>query len=159
MVRGFFYLSGSKSLCAVAYIGRHGTEKPSERRHGMNKTQAEQISRMRGEGLGYQKVADALGISINTVKSFCRRNSLMAVDGGRCPECGSALIQTEGVKHRRFCSDYCRMAWWNAHPEAMRHGSVRTVACAHCGRAFTAHGSRERKYCSQECYRSARSGR
>jgi endogenous inhibitor of DNA gyrase (YacG/DUF329 family) len=128
----------------------------------MSKAQKERITRMRGRGESYTAIATALGISINTVKSFCRRNGLGATpaqESDRCPQCGASLVHTEGAKRKRFCSDRCRMAWWNAHPEAVSHVAVRTVACAHCGKLFTAHGSRERRYCSQECYRAARAGR
>jgi endogenous inhibitor of DNA gyrase (YacG/DUF329 family) len=128
----------------------------------MNKMQKGQIETMRTGGESYTAIASALGISVNTVKSFCRRNGLGAAahaDNGRCPQCGAMLTHTEGAKKRRFCSDRCRMAWWNTHPEAMRHGDARMAVCAHCGREFTAHGSRKRKYCSQECYRAARAGR
>ena len=34
------------------------------------------ITRLRQAGYSYKEIADALKISINTVKSFCRRNGL-----------------------------------------------------------------------------------
>jgi len=42
----------------------------------MKYLQKEQITQMRSEGFSYAKIAAALGISENTVKSFCRRNNL-----------------------------------------------------------------------------------
>ena len=38
--------------------------------------QREQIIKLRAAGNGYGKIAQELGISPNTVKSFCRRNAI-----------------------------------------------------------------------------------
>ena len=42
----------------------------------MNELQKEKIIEFRQLGLSYSKIADALGISINTIRIFCRRNNL-----------------------------------------------------------------------------------
>lgn len=42
----------------------------------MTEGQKTQIANLRGEGYGYVRIAQALGISENTVKSFCRRKKL-----------------------------------------------------------------------------------
>lgn len=52
-----------------------------------------------------------LGISINTVKSYCRRNN---VNKSVCKNCGKVVEQTLGRKEKKFCGDACRMAWWKA---------------------------------------------
>lgn len=39
-------------------------------------TQRHEINRLRIEGTGYIRIANELDISINTVRSFCRRNGL-----------------------------------------------------------------------------------
>ena len=39
------------------------------------------------------------------------------------------------------------MAWWNAHPEAVNHKSLREFTCQTCGRCFESYGKRERKFC------------
>lgn len=75
----------------------------------MTDRQKQQIIRLRKEGFGYTAVANKVGISKDTVKSFCRRNGLageMAAAQGDsvpgCRECGKPLQQTEGMKpHRR----------------------------------------------------------
>lgn len=41
----------------------------------MKDEEKRQIISLRRNGAGYGKIADVLGISINTVKSFCRRHS------------------------------------------------------------------------------------
>ncbi|WP_460001212.1 helix-turn-helix domain-containing protein [Paradesulfitobacterium aromaticivorans] len=126
----------------------------------MTYQQKETIKQMRSEGFSYSKIADKLGISENTVKSFCRRNNLGGIgvcnasqdDGIRCCQCGMPLTYTVGVKQKRFCSDRCRMAWWNTHPEAVRRKAFYPFTCAHCGTAFESYGNKRRKYCSRACY-------
>lgn len=42
----------------------------------MTYNQREQIKKLRAAGTGYGEIAQAPGISANTVKSFCRRNAI-----------------------------------------------------------------------------------
>jgi endogenous inhibitor of DNA gyrase (YacG/DUF329 family) len=126
----------------------------------MNTAQKEQIRQMRMNGMTYGKVAIQLGLSTNTVKSYCQRNHL----GGRktvhekngCKQCGKEIQQTPHRKEKKFCSDKCRIDWWNAHPEKIQHRSVQTFICPVCGIYFTAYSSKNRKYCSRICYGKAR---
>jgi endogenous inhibitor of DNA gyrase (YacG/DUF329 family) len=126
----------------------------------MVRTPKEEIIRMRGEGHSYSMIAATLGISENTVKSFCRRNRLGGVAGthadkreGRfCRQCGKVLTASPQSKTKRFCSDKCRMAWWKAHPEAVARKAVYKLVCEHCGEAFESYGNKKRKYCSRACY-------
>ncbi len=76
-----------------------------------------QIIKLRAEGNGYGKIARTLGISLNTVKSFCRRNDVragMTVDAPvteysgentTCPNCGTPIRQIAGQKKKKFCCD------------------------------------------------------
>lgn len=99
----------------------------------MNNLQKEQIVILRANGESYSKIADVLGISINTIKSFCRRNNLGGVASAGtkqegdalCNQCGAPLKQIAGKKQKRFCSNKCRMAWWNSHPEKINRIAVR----------------------------------
>jgi endogenous inhibitor of DNA gyrase (YacG/DUF329 family) len=124
----------------------------------MKDLQKSKIEYMRKSGSSYSIIADKLGLSINTVKSYCRRNGLGTVvqadqqDENLCLKCGAPLVHTPRAKRRKFCSDECRMAWWNEHPEAVKHKNTRTVVCGYCGHQFTVFGKRERKYCSRACY-------
>lgn len=126
----------------------------------MTQQQKEKIIQMRRDGVSYSKISSAIGISENTVKSFCRRNNLgksytgtgLQKDGVFCRQCGTPLTHTAGAKQKRFCSDKCRMGWWNAHPEAVRRKAIYTFTCAHCGAAFESYGNKHRKYCSRVCY-------
>ena len=42
----------------------------------MNIQQKTEIASLRSQGFGYTKIAQALGLSKNTVKSYCKRNKL-----------------------------------------------------------------------------------
>lgn len=120
----------------------------------MTNEQRERITTMRQDGLGYIKIAQVLGLSENTVKSYCRRqNSLIAeVKTTRCEEC-RRLLDISRRKNRRFCSDSCRMKWWNKHPKP---DMLYTAICAYCGKEVHMRRKNERKYCSQQCYIAAR---
>ena len=126
----------------------------------MTYQEKEKIRNLRGEGISYSQIADTLGISQNTVKSFCRRNNLGGVGGNiisqadedHCLQCWLLLTHTKGAKKKRFCSDQCRMAWWNAHPQAVQRKAYYSVTCQTCGTVFESYGNKNRKYCSRACY-------
>jgi IS30 family transposase len=130
----------------------------------MSGLQKNEIARMRGEGMSYAKIASALGMSPNTVKSHCQRNRLGgALDTGDavmavCQNCGRTMAQRPGRKPKRFCSDACRMAWWKAHPERLSRKAVYALVCAGCGKPFESYGNKGCKYCSHACYVKARFG-
>lgn len=118
---------------------------------------------LRMEGLGYGAVAERLGLSENTVKSYCRRNHLTGVAAKEraevCRECGVPLASVPGRKGRKFCSEGCRRAWWRSHPELVHREAYYVLVCRHCGREFESYGNKRRKYCSHECYIRARFGK
>lgn len=114
---------------------------------------------MRRDGAGYGSIAMQLQISINTVKSFCRRHSLAArTDGAVCEQCGKPIAQNPGRKRKRFCCDACRNKWWNAHLELVKRKAVYTFTCPACGKEFTVYGNSHRKFCSHACYIAYRFG-
>ena len=134
--------------------------------------QKEQVRRMRTEGIGYSKIAARLGISENTIKSYCKRNNLGGVtvaskpdqcDAGKeacafCKNCGKPILHRLGVKSRKFCSDECRMVWWNSHPGQVSQKAVYHLECAGCKKPFDSYGNKHRKYCSHACYIKERFG-
>jgi len=132
----------------------------------MMQQQKETIIKMRRDGCSYSRIAADLSISENTVKSFCRRNNLGGAYVGRgvkkdvinCRQCGTTIAQTAGVKQKLFCSDNCRLAWWNDHPEAVNRKALYTFVCPKCSREFVSYGNRHRKYCSRFCYMKERFG-
>lgn len=133
----------------------------------MNQQQRELIIKLRTKGLSYGKIAEAVGLSANTVKSFCRRNptgkipikAATAVRPDHCPQCNSLLVQTSGHRQKRFCSDVCRRLWWAAHPEQMNRNAFYPMTCLRCGKSFLQYGTRPRKYCSRACYLAQRYGK
>jgi len=131
----------------------------------MTGKQKQQIETMRASGDSYAAIANALGVSENTIKSYCRRNGLATVyikkepatkSDGVCDCCGKPLTQTPGAKKKRFCSDKCRLAWWAKHPEAMNRKAVYRFVCPTCGTEFEAYGNANRRYCSRACSGMAR---
>ncbi len=137
----------------------------------MTENQKTRIADMRGEGYGCIKIAQMLGLSENTVKSFCRRKKLtgrtdavphMAVpvrDGQHfCLCCGVEVAQTPGRKEKKFCSDKCRNKWWNSHLDQVERKANYEFVCACCKKPFTAYGNAGRKYCSHACYVTDRFG-
>lgn len=133
----------------------------------MKAQQKEAIQHLRAEGQSYSRIAYLLGLSVNTVQSYCRRNNLggiALVEPERvaaiyCRHCGTMVKQTTGKKQKQYCSDQCRMAWWNAHPEAVNRKNVQHFTCETCGETFEGYGKRDRKYCSRACYGKAKAVR
>lgn len=115
--------------------------------------QKQNIIALRRDGEGYGQIAATVGISINTVKSFCRRHSLAAKKvASVCEQCGQSIEQNPGRKRKRFCCDACRNKWWNSHLELVKRKAVYTFTCPTCGEEFTVYGNRRRKFCSHACY-------
>ena len=130
----------------------------------MTNEQKTRILELRGMGYGYTEIAKTLGISRNTVKSFCRRirgaesACVFHESPGCCRECGKPLVQKEHVKKRMFCSPQCRKAWWKSHPERLNKKAVYRFRCAGCGKSFSAYGNSKRKFCTHKCYIKTRFG-
>ncbi len=136
----------------------------------MNSHEREQIITLRAAGQSYARIAGALNLSVNSVKSFCRRNALSGSAGSSvkhikaeaplgataCEQCSCPVQQTPGRKHKRFCSDACRTAWWNAHRTQVRWKTMHTFCCARCGMQFSRYGVTRRSFCSRSCASAAR---
>lgn len=136
----------------------------------MTADEKNRITSMRRAGVGYNKIAQELNISENTVKTFCRRNgltssmaqaepeSILVPTEKKCQLCGSPFIQYPGRKVKKFCSADCRNKYWNAHIGDEKRKAMETYICPRCGKQFYAYAGHGRKYCSHECYISARFG-
>lgn len=130
----------------------------------MTGEQKAKIVEYRGQGCSYKGISEILGISINTVTSFCRRAKLDGISAEikavvHCKNCGRLIKSKTGCKPKTFCSDACRQEWWNTHLEQVNRKAVYTFICLHCGRQFTAYGNQRRKYCSHGCYIADRFGK
>ena len=133
----------------------------------MNDTQKLQIQKLRAEGCSYGTISEKLGISINTIKTYCRRHGFGGVASNPVPTdekvhyclcCGVVVAQNSGRKEKKFCSDKCRNKWWNANLDKVNRKAQYDFVCAYCKKPFTAYGNKNRKYCSHECYISDRFG-
>ena len=129
----------------------------------MTTEQKQKIQDMRNQGLGYAKISEILGISPNTVKSYCRRNDLGGVRSlgtvtHACLFCGNEVKQNPGRKEKKYCNDNCRMAYWNSHQDKVERKAVYEFTCPYCGKPFKAYDNANRRYCSRLCYFTARYG-
>lgn len=130
----------------------------------MNDVEKKKIELMRLQGFGYKKISNDLDISINTVKSYCRRRNLVALDLEQkdfssmtyCKFCGEEIQQHEKRKKRVFCNQTCRTNYWTQNQSKINRKSVITQKCQVCGKDFCDYAKKERKYCSRGCYISSR---
>ena len=131
----------------------------------MTEEQKSEIMLLRRQGVGYKRIAVIMEISVETVKSYCRRNpeenatqpvipvGHKAILLSSCKHCGGPLQQMPRKRRREFCGSACRVAYWRAHPKKLQF-----QRCAGCGTLLPM-GSISRKYCSHACYIRHRFGR
>ena len=125
----------------------------------MTKQEIETLNLMRSHDKSATDIAIALGLSVNTVRSYIRRHPPKDTVEVGCRQCGKPVLQAKGRKAKYFCSDRCRNAWWNAHPEKVQRKAYYRLACRFCGKEFVSYGNKNRKYCSRLCYADARRSR
>ena len=137
----------------------------------MTTDEKNKIISLRRSGMSMAEVADELGLSRNTVKSFCRRQGLTG-DAETMPAvtitdtpfektcqcCGKPMVVYPGRKEKKFCSDKCRLRAWNSSLGKTRLDGMLEYSCPACGKVFYAYPNRKRKYCSHDCYVEARFG-
>ena len=120
----------------------------------MTNAEMKRIDVLQREGLGYRRIASMLNLPTNTVKSYCQRHPVMAVGSvvAGCKNCGADLGENAERYKKQFCSDSCRMAWWNQHRYLVRRKAERQVVCAQCGQTFSVYARPNQRFCSRECY-------
>ncbi|WP_085022389.1 RNA polymerase subunit sigma-70 [Anaerovibrio sp. JC8] len=126
----------------------------------MTNLEKRQVMDLREKGYGYIRISNELGISVNTIKSFCRRSLVSKTDDKHyCRCCGKEVEQTKGRKEKKFCSDSCRMKWWNRNLDKVDRRTYQSKSCPNCGSEFTVYGTfSKKKYCSHSCYIKFRFG-
>lgn len=125
----------------------------------MTKQEIATLNLMRSHDKSAADIAIALGLSVNTVRSYIRRHPPKDAVQVGCRQCGKPVLQVKGRKAKYFCSDRCRNAWWNAHPEKVQRKAYYRLTCQFCGKEFVSYGNKNRKYCSRLCYADARRSR
>ncbi|ADL50569.1 helix-turn-helix transcriptional regulator [Clostridium cellulovorans] len=128
----------------------------------MTSNQKEEIKKMRQDGNSYSKIAIILGISENTIKSYCRRNNLGINKVAKpdkeedlytvCKNCGKPLEQGTKGHRKKFCSDICRRSWWRDNEVLYNKKAFYKIKCLGCGKEFESYGNKERKFCGHSCY-------
>ena len=113
------------------------------------------INNMRLEGHTPSVIAAQLGIPASTIRSFIHRNPDVP-NTKQCLQCGKPVLQPKGRREKKFCSDRCRMNWWNSHQDAVNRKAYYTLTCEYCGKEFESYGNKNRKYCCRTCYVAAR---
>ena len=125
----------------------------------MTDKQKNDLVMLRKKELGYKRIASELGLSENTVSSYCRRHDIQAFENhqiANCKNCGELIILKKGVKPKQFCSDKCRIVWWNSHKDVVNKKAYYELRCFGCGKRFFSYGNKNRKYCSHSCYIDSR---
>lgn len=130
----------------------------------MTQQEKESVRRFRLRGKSCAAIASALGLSESAVKSFCRRDGLPDADTCKavrqpaaCKQCGKPLPERRKGKPREFCSDACRMIWWNRRRHLVFPKGTHALSCHACGRLFKSYDPK-RKCCCRACYMQARFG-
>ena len=120
----------------------------------MKKQDIKIIHEMLQQGKNSTEISLVLDIPSSTIRAHIRRHPEL-YGGKPCRNCGKVMAQpVRKVKH--FCSDKCRMAWWNSHREQVQKKAYYTLICTHCGKEFESYGNQNRKFCSRDCYLIAR---
>ena len=121
------------------------------------KTRIEELMR---QGLKYPTIAKITGIKLSSVRYYCGIADAGDADARKadafCKGCGRPLFRKEKSKPRRFCSDACRMKWWNGHRDEVKHKTESRFICEYCGAAFTRPGKTRHRFCSKKCSAEAR---
>ncbi len=102
-------------------------------------------------------IAKKLSLGESTIRMFIKRN-LNKPTECQCKNCGKAITSIPHHRAKVFCSDKCRMEWWNKNQSSVNKKAFYTFVCPCCKKEFTAYGNKNQKYCSHKCYIKARFG-
>lgn len=133
----------------------------------MTTMQEEQIRLLREQGVGYRNIGNIVHLSRDVVRNYCRTHNLngyhdavkknmlrMIADRNVCTYCGAPIKQKKTGRPKKFCSDKCRLRWWQQNRDQMKKNpdAMYEFHCNYCGKPFTAYGNKKRLYCCHDCY-------
>ena len=133
----------------------------------MNELERQKIRKLRNQGYGYLRISNLLGISPNTIRSFCKKENIAGyIKSGEqlkgkenlviCKQCGKKFFQIAGKKSKVFCSDACCKVYWNLHKDKERRAGTKKYKCPICGNEYYEYPLKNKRYCSRECYYSSK---
>ena len=123
----------------------------------MTNEQKQTIASMRDSGVPITSIAQQLGLSVNTIKSYCKRHGIHSGNQSSknilfCLQCHKEIPQAEHRKAKKFCSDKCRQLWWTENTALIPRDSQIERICPVCKEHFLSYKSKHRIYCSRTCY-------
>ena len=123
----------------------------------MTNEQKQAIASMRDSGVPITSIAQQLGLSVNTIKFYCKRHGIHSGISARgtilfCLQCHKEIPQTSHRKEKKFCSDKCRQTWWAENSTLIPRDSQIERICLVCKKPFLSYKSKHRIYCSRTCY-------
>ena len=129
----------------------------STRRYAMTNEQKQAICSMRESGVAIPAISAQLGLSINTIKSFCKRHGIYSSNQSHknilfCLQCHTKISQPPHRKAKKFCSNKCRQLWWAENTALIPRDSQIERICPVCKTPFLSYKSKNRIYCSRTCY-------
>lgn len=123
---------------------------------------------MRTAGKSMKQIAEYLNLSVNTVKSYCRRKVMsdktpvkpnLKNDPESCKHCGKIIRQNKKAKPKIYCCEQCRRDWWKANGvSGNNRKAFYQMTCTACGAVYVSYGNNKRKFCSSQCYIRSRFG-
>lgn len=122
----------------------------------MTNEQKQAIASMRDAGVPITSIAQQLGLSVNTIKSFCKRHGIHSGNQSSknilfCLQCHKEIPQAEHRKEKKLCSDKCRQLWWAENAALIPRDSQIERICPVCKKTFLSYKSKHRIYCSRTC--------
>lgn len=132
----------------------------------MTDEQKKQIFLLRKTGLGYKAISNMVGLSRDSVRSFCKNHGMSGYigpagevmkkikSGDLCQYCGGKIIKAKTGRPARFCSTECRRAYWKTHRDEGNRSwkAIYIKECKYCHTPFESYGNKKRKYCCHAHY-------
>ena len=107
----------------------------------MTNEQKQTIASMRDSGVPITSIAQQLELSVNTIKSYCKRHGIHSGNQSSknilfCLQCHKEIPQTSHRKEKKFCSDKCRQLWWAENSTLIPRNSQIERICPVCKTSF-----------------------